>query len=86
MIFLEFQATSNGAFGQFALQGNVSIQQGLVMEIMLTAILVFIVLMAAVELSAVHAAFAIGFVILIDIMAGYAKLAKKAISITLKKL
>ena len=47
------------------------------MEIMLTAILVFIVLMAAVELSASHAAFAIGFVILIDIMAGYVKIFTK---------
>ena len=62
------------------------------MEIMLTAILVFIVLMAAVELSASHAAFAIGFVILIDIMAGYVEVeialsyaVRKSLSVTVNE-
>ena len=49
---------------------DVTIGQGLLMEVLLTAFLTMSVLMAAVELDAVHAAFAIGFTILIDILAG----------------
>ena len=71
--FFQFTSGTNSSYGQFDLGAEVDIGQGLVMEIMLTTFLVLVVLMAAVELSAVHAAFAIGFAILIDIMAGYAK-------------
>nr|CAB3222689.1 aquaporin-8 [Phallusia mammillata] len=63
---------ANGAAsGEFALGKDVSIGQGVLMETMLTALLTIAVLLAAVELSTPNAAFAIGFSILIDILASF---------------
>lgn len=45
--------------------------QGVLMEVILTAMLTLSVVLAAVELNADLAALAIGFSILIDILAGY---------------
>ncbi|XP_076818644.1 aquaporin-8-like [Clavelina lepadiformis] len=64
-------ATNGGASGAFALGAGVSVGQGILMEVILTAMLTLSVVLAAVELNADLAALAIGFSILIDILAGF---------------
>uniref|UniRef100_H2ZKI3 Uncharacterized protein n=1 Tax=Ciona savignyi TaxID=51511 RepID=H2ZKI3_CIOSA len=63
--------SSGGAFGQFGLGAGVGVGQGVLMEVVLTSLLTLSVLLAAVELNSTNAAFAIGFSILIDILAGF---------------
>jgi len=65
------QVANGDATGAFALGMGVSVGQGVLMECITSILLTMAVLMAAVELSSVNAAFAIGFAILIDILARY---------------
>lgn len=58
------------AQGAFSLAAGVSVGQGVLCEAMLTILLVFAVLMGAVDQGSILAAFGIGFAIMIDIFAG----------------
>ena len=58
------------ATGYFALGPGVDAGQGVLTEIMMSIVLVFAVLQAAVDLGSPIAAFAIGFAIVIDIFIG----------------
>nr|XP_039251298.1 aquaporin-8-like isoform X1 [Styela clava] len=58
------------AQGAFGLGAGVTVGQGVLCEAMLTILLVFAVLMGAVDQGSILAAFGIGFTIMIDIFAG----------------
>ncbi|XP_078493009.1 aquaporin-8 isoform X1 [Ciona intestinalis] len=68
---LAYICNGSVSFGEFGLGAGVTVGQGVLMEVVLSALLTLAVLLAAVELSSVNAAFAIGFSILIDILAGF---------------
>ncbi|CAK8687837.1 unnamed protein product [Clavelina lepadiformis] len=63
--------TTGESAGAFSLGDGVTVGRGVLTELILTSLLTLAVLLAAVELDTNNAAFAIGFAILIDILAGF---------------